>query len=71
VGSVGDLTFEVGFVITAAVYLTWHAIAKTGREKTLADLGALYKTGRECRPFGPARAAGAGRTDSNLGGFLA
>jgi hypothetical protein len=36
VGSVGDLTFEVGFVITAAVYLTWHAIAKTGREKTLA-----------------------------------
>jgi hypothetical protein len=23
-------------VITAAVYLTWHAIAKTGREKTLA-----------------------------------
>jgi NCS1 family nucleobase:cation symporter-1 len=35
VGSVGDLTFEVGFVITAAVYLTWHAIAGTGRETTL------------------------------------
>ena len=35
VGSVGDLTFEVGFVITAAVYLGWHAIAKTGRETTL------------------------------------
>src|SRR6266566_401093 len=34
-GSVGDLTFEVGFVITAAVYLGWHAIAKTGRETTL------------------------------------
>ena len=36
VPSVGDLTFEVGFVITAAVYLTWHAIARTGRETTLA-----------------------------------
>src|SRR5689334_20383066 len=27
--SVGDLTFEAGFVITAVVYLTWHAV--TGR----------------------------------------
>jgi nucleobase:cation symporter-1, NCS1 family len=36
VPAVGDLTFEVGFVITAAVYLTWHAIAGTGREKSLA-----------------------------------
>ena len=36
VGSVGDLTYEVGFVITAAVYLAWHAIAGTGREKTAA-----------------------------------
>jgi len=35
VGDVGDLTFEVGFVITAVVYLTWHAIARTGRENTL------------------------------------
>jgi NCS1 family nucleobase:cation symporter-1 len=35
VPAVGDLTFEVGFVITAAVYLTWHAIAGTGREKAL------------------------------------
>ena len=35
VGSVGDLTFEVGFVITAAVYLGWHLIAGTGRENTL------------------------------------
>ena len=35
VGSVGDLTFEVGFVITAAVYLGWHLIAGTGRETTL------------------------------------
>jgi NCS1 family nucleobase:cation symporter-1 len=35
VGDVGDLTFEVGFVITAVVYLTWHAIAGTGRENTL------------------------------------
>src|SRR5580693_6026333 len=36
VGSVGDLTFEVGFVITAVVYLTWHFVAGTGRENTLA-----------------------------------
>ena len=36
VPSIGDLTFEVGFVITAVVYLTWHAIAGTGRETTLA-----------------------------------
>jgi NCS1 nucleoside transporter family len=35
VGAVGDLTFEVGFVITAVVYLAWHAIARTGRENTL------------------------------------
>jgi len=36
VGSVGDLTFEVGFVITAVVYLGWHLVAGTGRENTLA-----------------------------------
>jgi NCS1 family nucleobase:cation symporter-1 len=30
VPAVGDITFEVGFVITAVVYLTWHAIAGTG-----------------------------------------
>jgi nucleobase:cation symporter-1, NCS1 family len=35
VPAVGDLTFEVGFVITAAVYLIWHAVARTGRETTL------------------------------------
>ena len=38
VPAVGDLTFEVGFVITAVVYLTWHAIAGTGRENTLASV---------------------------------
>jgi NCS1 family nucleobase:cation symporter-1 len=27
VPAVGDITFEVGFVITAVIYLTWHAIA--------------------------------------------
>jgi NCS1 nucleoside transporter family len=27
VPAVGDLTFEVGFVVTALVYLAWHAIA--------------------------------------------
>jgi hypothetical protein len=26
VPAVGDLTFEVGFVVTAVIYLTWHAI---------------------------------------------
>jgi hypothetical protein len=26
----------VGFVITAVVYLAWHAIARTGRETTPA-----------------------------------
>jgi NCS1 family nucleobase:cation symporter-1 len=25
--SVGDITFEVGFVLTAAIYLTWHAVS--------------------------------------------
>jgi purine-cytosine permease-like protein len=35
VGAVGDLTFEVGFVITAAIYLGWHLLAGTGREKGL------------------------------------
>jgi len=37
VPAVGDLTFEVGFVITAVVYLGWHLIARTGRETTLAE----------------------------------
>jgi nucleobase:cation symporter-1, NCS1 family len=37
VPAVGDLTFEVGFVITAVVYLLWHAVARTGRETTLAS----------------------------------
>jgi NCS1 family nucleobase:cation symporter-1 len=30
VKSVGDLTFEVGFVVTALVYLTWRKFAGTG-----------------------------------------
>ena len=36
VPAVGDLTLEVGFVLTAAIYLIWHAVAGTGRETTLA-----------------------------------
>jgi NCS1 nucleoside transporter family len=28
--SVGDLTFEVGFVVTALIYLIWHQFARTG-----------------------------------------
>ena len=28
VPSVGDLTFEAGFVITSVIYLTWHAIGR-------------------------------------------
>src|SRR6266852_5530830 len=35
--STGDLTFEVGFVITAVIYLGWHLIAGTGRETTLSS----------------------------------
>ncbi len=31
VPSVGDITFEVGFVVTAVIYLTWHAV--TGRRR--------------------------------------
>jgi hypothetical protein len=27
VGAAGDLTFEVGFVLTAVIYLTWRLIA--------------------------------------------
>jgi transketolase len=38
---------------------------------TVEGPGALCKTGRECRPSGPARAVGAGRTNSNLSGFFA
>jgi nucleobase:cation symporter-1, NCS1 family len=34
--SAGDLTFEAGFLITAAVYLGWHLLARTGRETSLA-----------------------------------
>jgi NCS1 nucleoside transporter family len=36
VPAVGDLTFEAGFVITAVVYLTWHAITgrSAGRDTT-------------------------------------
>jgi len=30
VPAVGDITFEAGFLITAVVYLTWHAIARGG-----------------------------------------
>jgi nucleobase:cation symporter-1, NCS1 family len=30
VPSVGDLTFEVGFVVTAVIYLTWRKLAGTG-----------------------------------------
>jgi NCS1 nucleoside transporter family len=34
VAAVGDITFEAGFVITAVVYLTWHAV--TGRRRPAA-----------------------------------
>jgi NCS1 nucleoside transporter family len=36
VGSAGDLTFEVGFVLTAVIYLTWR-IALRNRGKTRGD----------------------------------
>ncbi|HYZ53902.1 MAG TPA: cytosine permease [Streptosporangiaceae bacterium] len=36
IGSVGDLTFEVGFLITAVIYLGWHAVTGRGRLGTAA-----------------------------------
>jgi len=30
VGSAGDLTFEVGFVLSAVIYLTWRIAANRG-----------------------------------------
>jgi NCS1 family nucleobase:cation symporter-1 len=36
--SVGDLTFEAGFVITAVVYLTWHAITGSGAGRVTAPV---------------------------------
>ncbi len=36
VPSVGDLTFEAGFVITAVIYLCWHALTDRGRPASLA-----------------------------------
>jgi NCS1 family nucleobase:cation symporter-1 len=32
---IGDLTFEVGFVVTALVYLALHAAGLGGRSKTI------------------------------------
>jgi NCS1 family nucleobase:cation symporter-1 len=34
--SVGDITFEVGFVLTAIVYLVWHAVARTRQSAAAA-----------------------------------
>ncbi len=36
VPAVGDLTLEVGFLLSAVIYLGWHLVAGTGRETTLA-----------------------------------
>jgi hypothetical protein len=36
VPSVGDLTFEAGFLITAVIYLTWHALTDRRRSPALA-----------------------------------
>ncbi len=37
VGSVGDLTFEVGFVLTAVIYLTWRLVADRSARASLAS----------------------------------
>ncbi|HEY9244344.1 MAG TPA: cytosine permease [Streptosporangiaceae bacterium] len=37
VPSVGDLTFEAGFLITAVIYLAWHALADRGHQATLTS----------------------------------
>jgi hypothetical protein len=39
VPSVGDLTFEVGFVLTALIYLSWHGIARSQGRAALASSG--------------------------------
>ena len=36
IGSAGDLTFEVGFVLTAVIYLTWRLIADRSSRAALA-----------------------------------
>ena len=40
VPSSGDLTLIAGFFITAVVYLSWHLLAGTGRESSLAAVTA-------------------------------
>jgi nucleobase:cation symporter-1, NCS1 family len=36
VGGAGDLTFEVGFVLTAVIYLGWHAVTDRGRSRAVS-----------------------------------
>jgi len=36
IGSAGDLTFEVGFVLTAVIYLTWRLVADRSSRAALA-----------------------------------
>jgi len=43
VPSVGDLTFEAGFLITAVVYLGWHAIAGRLRPAAVAGTAAAAR----------------------------
>ena len=60
--------------LASAFRVTAAGAASAGPQLVVATVegpGALCKTGRECRPFGPARAVGAGRTDSNLSRFFA
>jgi len=38
VPAVGDITFEAGFVITAVIYLTWHAVARKPGSRAAAGL---------------------------------
>ena len=72
VGSVGDLTFEVGFVITAVVYLGWHAYRRdragehahrlrlSGRAWQRLDAGVRFA---DCVPF---HSAVCGKAESSL-----
>ena len=41
VPSVGDITFEAGFVITAVVYLAWHALSGYARRRGRRDTGRV------------------------------
>jgi nucleobase:cation symporter-1, NCS1 family len=43
IGSAGDLTFEVGFVLTAVIYLTWRLVADRSSRAALATQAQAHQ----------------------------